>query len=169
MKSVYLNPFLKAVSYVLEQTISDKPVLEKPFLRPGNSFNTESVAIIIGVTGHLTGQVVLSIQEECARGIAAAMLMESEIAEFGEDAQSAIAELANMMIANATIGLSEAGYHCDITPPAIFTGRMMEVANQGKIPTLTIPLKLFGGKIELNLSLVESMQYAGSQKENALN
>ena len=167
MKSEYLNPFLKAISKMLEETISEKPVLEKPFLRPGYPYMTETVAIIVGVTGHLSGQVVLSIQEECARGIAAAMLMEDKIYELDEYAQSALAELANMIVANASIGLSDVGYHCDITPPSVFTGTKMEVTNQAKIPTLAIPLQLEKGRIEVNLSLIETRQNTIPQKENA--
>jgi chemotaxis protein CheX len=167
MKTEFLNPFLKAISIILEETVSEKPVLEKPFVRPIYPYTTETVAIIIGVTGHLTGQVVISIQEECARGIAAAMLMEGPVFELDENAQSALAELANMIVANASIGLSEAGYHCDITPPSVFTGKKMEVTNQAKIPTLAVPLKMNEGKIEMNLSLIESENLTNAQQESA--
>ncbi|HOC93990.1 MAG TPA: chemotaxis protein CheX [bacterium] len=156
MKAEYLNPFLKGISSILEEVAGERPALGRPFLRPGYPYSVDGVAIFIGVTGHLSGQVVICIQEACARGIAAAMLMEGSIAKLDEYAQSALAELVNMIVASATIGLAEAGYRTDITPPSVVTGEKIEISNQAKIPTLAIPLSIMNGKIEVNLSLVEA-------------
>jgi chemotaxis protein CheX len=170
MRAEFLNPFVTSLVRILEDVTDEKPMLDQqPFLRPGFHFTTETVAIIIGVTGHLSGQVILSISEDCARNIASIMLMESVIPELDEYAQSALAELTNMVVANATIGLCDAGYECDITPPTVITGRRMEIMCPKNIPTIAVPLKMKNGTIELNLSLVISKQYAVSHNEGNQN
>ncbi len=157
MKAAHLNPFINSTSKIIRDNTGAESEMGKPFLRPKYPYTTESVAIIIGVTGHLSGQVVISIEEECARALAAAMLMEPSLPEFDEYAQSALAELGNMIVANATIGLAEVGCICDITPPSLITGKRMEITNPPKIQTIAVPLVLEKGKIELNLSLIENV------------
>ena len=156
MKAEYINPFLKSVTRIIEETTSEKPVMGKVFLRDSYPYTTEEVAIFVGITGFLSGQLVISLPHQCACEIAAMMLMEEKVYELDEFAQSAIAEMGNMITANATIGLAEAGYDCNITPPSVITGKKMEISSPSKIRTVVIPLTLGGSKIEVNLSLIET-------------
>jgi chemotaxis protein CheX len=165
MKAEYLNPFIKSVTRIIEETTSEKPAMGKVFLRDGYPYTTKDVAIFVGITGYLSGQLVISLPMECALSIAAAMLMEEKIFELDEFAQSAIAEMANMITANATIGLSDAGYKCDITPPSVITGTKMEVSSPPKIRTVVIPLKIGVGDIEVNISLIETAVLVSDAKE----
>ena len=123
---------------------------------------------MVGITGVLTGQALLSLSEECAKGLAAKMLMEEALFEFDEYAQSALGELANMIAANATIGLSEAGYLCNITPPSVITGKQMEISCQEHIQTIVIPMECGAGGMELNLSMIETSQIAEAGKDRIL-
>lgn len=156
MKVEFLNPFLKSIVDILSSTISETPVKGKIFLREKYPYKTADVAIIVGITGKVSGQVVISLTLPCAKGIAATMLMEESIPELDEYAQSALAEMANMITANATIGLSEAGYTCDITPPSVITGQKLEVSCQEHIKTIVIPMELSFGSMEVNLSMTET-------------
>ena len=165
MKVEFLNPFVRSVAKNIEANLSERPKMERAFLRDENPFTTEQVAIVIGVTGHLAGQVVISMSEKCAVGIAALMMMEKGLSELNECAQSAIAEMGNMITANATIGLAEAGYKSDITPATVITGRKMEVSMPSCIRTVVIPLSVSSGNIEVNLSLIESAKLAIYFKE----
>lgn len=160
MKAEFLNPFVKSVIGIIGDTISETPVKGKIYLRDKYPYKTEDVAIIVGIAGKLSGQLVLSLNDECARSIAAVMLMEEQVADLDEFAQSALAEMANMITANATIGLSEAGYTCDITPPSVITGKQMEISCKDEIKTIVIPLELSMGKIDVNISLIEASGHA---------
>ncbi len=156
MRAEFLNPFVKSVIEILQSTVSETPTKGKIFLRDKYPYTTREVAIIVGITGNVTGQVVLSLSTDCAMKVAARMLMEESIYELDEYAQSALGEMANMLTANATIGLSEAGFNCDITPPSVITGSQIEISCQDIIKTIVIPLELSFGALDLNLSLIEA-------------
>lgn len=155
MKAEYLNPFVKSIISIIESTVGEAPQKGDIFLRKHYPFHAENIVILLGVTGQLKGQVALSMPIGCAKKIAAVMMMEEEISELDEYAQSALAELLNMIAANATIGLEEAGYVSDITPPAVVIGREIEISCAGDTPTIVIPMALSYGEIEANLSLVD--------------
>lgn len=155
MKVEFLNPFIKSIADIMTATVSETPTKGKIYLRDKYPYKTAEVAIIVGITGKLGGQLVISMTMECAMGIAAIMLMEESIDQLDEYAQSALAELANMITANATIGLSEAGYHCDITPPSVITGQGLEISCQERIKTIVIPMTISKGAMEVNLSMTE--------------
>ena len=67
--------------------------------------------------------------------------------------KSALCELKNIIVGTASTNLSEVGYRCNITPPLLLM--------DGKVPeflkhittTLTVPISIFSGKVELNLFL----------------
>jgi chemotaxis protein CheX len=158
MKADFLNPFIKSTSRVVEMIVSEKPEMERVVLRNKNSYTTEEVAIFIGINGMLSGQVVISMPAGCACGIAAAMLMEETVFVLNEFAQSALSELANMIIANATIGLAEAGYSCDITPPTIITGKKMDIALPPQFKTVVITFRISHGRFDVNLSIMETSE-----------
>ncbi len=158
MKAEFLNPFIKSIVSIIESTVGEAPSKGKIFLRDKYPYKTYDVAIIVGITGALTGQVVITMSVETAKGIAAVMLMEEKIFELDEFAQSALAEMSNMITANATIGLADAGYSTDITPPSVITGRQMEISCQEHIKTIVIPLDMSTGKLEVNLAVSESFK-----------
>ncbi len=152
----FLNPFVKSVHNVLSEVIYEKPGRDKLELKTKYPFLTSEVAIIVGFTGDIVGQVVISMDIDCARGIAAKMMMEEDIPELDEFAKSALGELANMISANATISLSEKGFVADITPPSVITGKKIAVSCPQNIKTLMVPLTVSSGRIELFLSLIEN-------------
>ena len=156
MRAVYLNPFIKSVIQIIENTLYESPEREQPFLRQKYPYVTKDVAIVVGVTGAVQGQVVMSMDRDCAKRIAARMIMEEDIEELDEYAQSALSEMANMITANATMGLADAGYPCDITPPSVIVGEQMEISCQPDIKTIVLPLKLTQGLMDVNLSMKES-------------
>ncbi|MFA6449902.1 MAG: chemotaxis protein CheX [bacterium] len=163
MKAEFLNPFIKSTAAIVEDIVSEKPAMDKIFLRNKYPYTTDEVAIFIGITGQLSGQVVISMPKASACGIAAAMLMEETVYELDEFAQSALAELANMIIANSTIGLSEAGVTCDITPPSVITGKKMEISLPAQIKTVVIPFRIEAGKFDVNLSIIETSEFVKVQ------
>jgi chemotaxis protein CheX len=73
--------------------------------------------------------------------------------------KATITELANMITAQAVTKLHDLGFKFDLTPPALFTGDNMEIANYLKVEALIVPMELGpggkDGKIEINVVIRE--------------
>lgn len=156
MKADYLNPFLNSIVQIVQSQLFESPQRGKIYLRTTYPYKVQQVALIVGITGSIQGQVVISMDRQTALGAAARMMMEDSLDDLDEYAQSALSEMANMITANATISLSDAGFSCDITPPSLVVGEDVEITPRETIKTIAIPLVLTMGSIEVNLSLEEA-------------
>lgn len=145
-----INPFVLSSFSVLRSLLNDTPAKGELSVRPGCS-TTHPVSVLCGVTGDVRGQVIFGMSLLTADRVAGAMLGAS-IMTFDDLAASAIAELANMISGNALILLSEQGYHCDISPPAIVRGSELAISTF-QIPAVVIPLAIAGGEIFLTVGL----------------
>ena len=150
MKAEHINLVLEATQSVLENMVGLKP--DKGALdAKDNHFFAEKVISYIGVTGELEGFIYFSMDEATAREVAGEMAG-MELEDFNEMARSAVGELANIIIGQATTNLSDQGHQCDITPPSITTGNNLDTSiDYGKF--LVIPLHTDLGIIQLNVSL----------------
>ena len=166
MKVDYLNPFLNSIVQIISSQILETPQRGKIFLRTKYPYKADRVTIIVGITGAIQGQVVLTMSRDTACALAARMIMEDEIPALDEYAQSALSEMANMITANATIALADAGFSCDVTPPSLIVGEDIEITPCDGISTIVIPLVLPQGSLEVNLSLQESPIRAASVSAN---
>ncbi|AMJ40822.1 chemotaxis protein CheX [Anaerotignum propionicum] len=99
---------------------------------------SSGVISIIGIIGDLTGNVFLSMEEECAKKIASYMMFGMEVVAFDELAQSAISELSNMLAANASISLSETGKKTDISTPTLMTGEFTVISSLPDVISLSM-------------------------------
>ena len=79
--------------------------IQKPGLKEAN-FGKGTWVIIIGVTGEMKGQVLLAMSEEDACNIASKMCM-MEVKEIDDFAASALSELGNMIMGNASTVFSD--------------------------------------------------------------
>lgn len=156
MKVEHLNPFLQAIAYVMEKVLGEKPARGQVYLQDRYVYKTDDVAIIVGITGALSGQVVLSFNKSTAARIAGQMTKKPATRDINIHQRSALSELSNMIAGHATVELSAAGFLCDITPPSLLVGTNIRVAVKEQIKTVVIPLKLSHGEVFINLSLMES-------------
>ena len=110
------------------------------------------MVILIGVTGEMRGQVVLSIDEKKACEIASRMMMGMPVPELDDMAISAISELGNMIMGNAATILSTKGIGIDITPPTLCRGAMK--ISQTYAKNICIPMSSDGSMVlELDIAL----------------
>ncbi|HOY62310.1 MAG: CheY-P phosphatase CheX [bacterium ADurb.Bin236] len=163
MKAVFLNPFVKSVFEILESVVYETPEKGDIFIRERYPCNMETVSAMVGITGKLTGQVTLTMSRKSAISIAAKMMMEDGLEELDECAQSALAEMANMVAANAAASLCDDGYECDITTPTVITGSNIEISFRPEVKTIVIPLTLSVGSIDVNISVAETSFIKGLQ------
>jgi len=117
----------------------------------GNHIETPGIVCIIGIIGDLKGNAIFAMHEDCAKKIASDMMGGMEIDEFDETAQSAIAELGNMLAANACTELSVVGMSVDVSTPTLMHGTFSVNANQEHITRATMMVGEFPFYIFISL------------------
>lgn len=146
----HINPFLMASSKILKEVCFIEPKVGKPFIREP-IFLDNTLLIIIGFTGKMKGQVMISFEKDIALDIASKMIM-MPITEMNEFAMSAISELGNMILGNTATIFSTQGIEIDITPPTIGTGTMSFSYTYTK--NICIPLVYEENKeIDINIAI----------------
>jgi Predicted inhibitor of MCP methylation, homolog of CheC len=149
MDDRYIEPFCNSVLNVLPQFgIAD--VAKVRVYERGRSFDTHGIIVVLGLIGDIRGNVIYSMTEQAASGIAA-LMMGMELPSFDEMAQSAVSELTNMLTANASIELAGSGITIDISTPTLMTGKFSATANCAKI--VTIEMTVSGQPFEINLAI----------------
>jgi len=122
----YLNPFIEASQNVIKDITGLDSKLEKVYLR-GNSFDGDEIIIIIGLTGALVGHVMLTLNVSTMDIIVKEMYA-GDANNLDEDLKrSAMAELANMIVGNASNLFYKRGMKVFITTPTIMTGKKIVV------------------------------------------
>lgn len=151
----YLNPFIEASQSLIKDIAGLDSTLQKVYLR-GNSFSGDEVIIIIGVTGALIGQVILTLNINTMDVLVKEMYAGDVDNLDGDLKKSAMAELANMIVGSASNLFYKKGLKMFITTPTILTGKKVVISN--KYPIICIPLEIEGnkGKVEINISAIDN-------------
>ncbi|MCL2169838.1 MAG: chemotaxis protein CheX [Defluviitaleaceae bacterium] len=121
MKVEYINPFLTGTQKTLSGLCGYEGKLGKAFMKTG-PYKPSDVAVIIGFSGDLKGEVVYSMSEECGIYLASKFMVGFDVNQMCEMAQSSIMELANMISGNAANALFSLELKVNITPPTYIRG-----------------------------------------------
>ncbi|WP_373232660.1 chemotaxis protein CheX [Cohnella sp.] len=149
MKAEYINPFLESARMVIEQMIQIRPSTGQLSVRD-IKFADRHVWIQIGITGHMTGDIVFGLSESVALRMISAMMGGYVITEIDELGRSAISELGNMISGNASTMLYNQGVIVDITPPKIMDSHF--TSGYGAKRAIAVPLIMDGiGEIEIQV------------------
>ena len=125
---------------------------KKRISRKTIEFSEESVAIMIGITGQMKGQVLMAFGYEQALQVASKMMMGMPVAELDSMATSAISELGNMIMGNAATIFSTKGIVIDITPPTVCRGAM--TITQSYAQNICVPIQSDDGlSLELDIAI----------------
>ena len=156
MKAEYINPFISASTEMIDQVTGLKTKMGKIYVKDV-PYRSESILVIIGITGGFHGSVVMSFSKEICCKIASAMMGCALITELDEIAKSAIGELCNMILGYTATLFSKEKIVVDITAPTILTGTNIELSIPNAI-VVCIPL-LFEdeSQIEINVSIAEDI------------
>ena len=119
-KATLINPFLESALGFLKQELNTEVKRGQLRLEASRSTSGE-VNVAIGVTGDAEGIVIYSMSERTAKAMASAMMGEP-VPVFDELAESAIAEMGNIITGQATIRFEECGYECKLSPPTLVSG-----------------------------------------------
>lgn len=153
MKAEYINPFVEASQSVIKMLLNTEVKLGKLHLR-NSPLSFDQVVIMIGVIGKIKGQVYFELSRDTAKKIASIMMGGMPVDELDEMSKSAVSEMGNMIMGNASTIFSNNNIGIDITPPALLTGEKFEISN--KVPNIVVPLELEGlGNISINIAAEE--------------
>jgi chemotaxis protein CheX len=150
MNIEYINPFIEASQTVLLQVAAIDAKLGKVFLKD-SPYHSDTIAIIVGLTGKMRGQVVFSMNTRVAMSIASCMMMGMPVNELDEISKSAISELTNMILGNTATILYNKGIGIEITPPSFIMGDNLQISTN-KMKTVCIPLYL-GDERQLDIDI----------------
>jgi len=147
----YVNPFLEAASAVFKSILSVD-------LRRGKLVIKESpvpamdIAIIIGITGGVTGEVVYSMEFNMVKKIADILAPGLSEDQIKQEYKDIIGELANMITGNAMNLFASTGKQIDITTPTVVEGRDFTIT---MIKQTTLGINLYSpmGQLEMNIAL----------------
>ena len=117
----------------------------------GNHIETPGVVCIIGLVGDLKGNVIFAMRADCAKKIASDMMGGMDVDDFDETAQSAIAELGNMLAATACTELSGLGMTVDVSTPTLMHGTFSVSASQDHVVKITMLVDAFPFYIYVSL------------------
>lgn len=147
-----IAPFVEAAAKVIMQECSE--VVGKGQLHRVRSPQTSNdVSAMIAVTGGVAGLVIYSMSQATAMGFASRMIGEP-VTELHELAQSAIAELANMITGQASIKLEASGFPTDMSPPVLLLGHGSSIATFN-LTRLVVPLVVSFGEFAIDIAIRE--------------
>lgn len=144
----YINPFLTAAANVFETMIEVPFSLGKPTLKTDRE-PTYDISSIIGLSGDVTGCVVINLSEEIALQLASGLLGET-MTELDDDCTDAIGEIANMVAGNAKTDFPSGG--SSISVPSVVIGKH-RVAYPKGVPIISIPCRTDKGGLVIDLAL----------------
>ena len=148
MDPKYIQPFVVAVKKVFDTMINVPFSLGRPVLKNGNEVPHE-ISGIIGLSGNVTGCVVISLSNAVAFQLVSALLGE-EVNEMNEDCTDAIGEIANMIAGNAKTDFPGDGNN--ISVPSVVFGRH-KVTYPSGIPIISIPCRTEKGDLIIEVAL----------------
>ncbi len=146
----FINAAIEVLSELLKKTPShgDVKTFEKVI-------SSQGMAVIIGITGTLSGRMILDLSPQTAHKISEIILQERLKTEDVELIESAVNELGNMITGRAVSILNEIGHSLIITPPTMFKGDKLKIVDKNPV-MLVVPIDTIIGNITLNLSVTAS-------------
>jgi chemotaxis protein CheX len=147
-----VEPIVEGASLVLQKECGGT-VRRGDAHRVRSPQTTSDYCALVAITGSVSGLVAYSMSETMAREIAGRLIGEP-VAEMDALAQSAIAELANMITGQAGICLERNGFPSDMSPPILLVGHGSAIATFNLTRTV-VPLVLSFGELHIDIALRE--------------
>ncbi|QUL99181.1 MAG: chemotaxis protein CheX [Candidatus Fermentithermobacillus carboniphilus] len=149
-----VNPFLQGAVEFFKSELNT--CIDRGKLRLEASRATpQQVNIIVAVTGDAEGLVLYSMTERTAKNIASTMTG-SPVPVFDELAESALAEMGNIITGQAAAGLEKMGFTCRISPPALVYGEGTIISTVD-IKRLVVPIRIESlGDLDISIALRKS-------------
>jgi chemotaxis protein CheX len=147
-----IGPFVEAAARVIQQECGEQ-VGRGQLHRVRSPQTSNDISALIAITGGVAGLVIYSMSEATALGFASKMIGE-QVEELDALAQSAIAELANMITGQAGIALESNGFPSDMSPPVLLLGKGSSIATLN-LTRLVVPLVVTFGEFVIDIAVKE--------------
>lgn len=152
MKAEIINPFIEATLDVVRNFAQIELTKDKLEL-VSSPFEVNSVAGIIGLTGSLEGNFIISMPEISAQKLAS-KIIGYELEKGNELVTSCVGEIANQIGGKFIRNLPQ-DHHVYITPPQVVIGIGMKVSSKSPIFSIAFINPLIG-VLKLNVTCQES-------------
>lgn len=129
MNVVVLNKLIAAADSVSQMMLNIELRAGRPQLMD-KAVAEESICILVGTTGELRGQVVISCNQDVALRAANRMMQGMGSGQWDELAQSALQEFGNMTMGTFSTLLSQEEINIDITPPTMIQGEGITLSGE---------------------------------------
>lgn len=144
------SPFVESVFHILGQIGLANVQRGKLGLRE-NLRTSMNVSAVIGLSNMVRGNVVYTMSQDTANKLAS-LMMGMPVEQFDEIAQSAIAELANMIVSNTVTLFEKQKIVVEVSPPTLVVGENI-MASISQVQTLVVEVITEAGLIEVNIGL----------------
>jgi chemotaxis protein CheX len=149
MDATYIVPFVKAVENVFATMVQIQVKVGKPTLTQTNKPQYD-VSGIIGMSGDVTGAVVLSLPVETSERLVA-LFTGMDLSHEHEDFADAIGELVNMVAGNAKADFVDR--KVNISCPSVVIGSGHRVFQQKQQPIIEIPCDCECGQFVVEVAM----------------
>ncbi len=151
MNAKHINAICRATEYIFVNHFGVEVKPLKPRVQQ-NAVPSNQVAVILGVNGHINGQIICAIDVQTAKNIVGVMMGGMTIEELDDMGWSAIQEFGNWVAGTTATELSKEDVMIDVTPPMINEG----TSNFRSTKTfITVPLETKIGLIDVHISVKE--------------
>ncbi|MGE5597525.1 MAG: chemotaxis protein CheX [Hyphomicrobiales bacterium] len=150
----FVTPFVEAAAHVVQQECGETVTRGKLY-RVRSPQTSNDVSILIAITGKVAGLVVYSMSQATGAGFASRMIGEPVAGLEDPMAQSALAELANIITGQAGIALERNGYPSDMSPPVLLLGHGSSIATFN-LTRLVVPLVCSFGEFSIDIAIKEA-------------
>ncbi len=154
MKVEHANIFVLSAVHVFRKEL-DIHMSRESLSRKESPVPSLPISIVLGITGSMRGQVVYSMDLSFADEITKKMIPNKLPTERKRWINSAVGEIGNMVTGQASIKLAGQDQRIHLTPPAVFTGRDLQV-DFLEVPTVCLRLLSEMGILEINIGLLDS-------------
>ncbi len=166
MDAGYITPFVKSIQNVFSTMLQLPVTVNDPAIKTGNS-PSHDVSGIIGMSGDVTGSVVLSFKMETADAVVALFCgerLERDSADFAD----AIGELVNMVCGGAKAMFNDKK-RVSISCPSVIVGSDHGVSLPSDIPCVLIPCTTDCGEFVIEVAIRETTPSSEASEQAAAN
>lgn len=144
----YINPFLTSIRDVFDTMLNIPFSIGKPHVK-SDGVPLHDISGIIGLSGNVTGTVVISLSKQVALGLSSA-LAGIEISEVNDECTDAVGEIANMIAGGAKKEFP--GDNNSISIPSVVIGKH-KVSYPGGLPIICIPCETSLGRMSVDVAI----------------
>lgn len=145
----YINPFIESIDSVFEMMLDLHPKRNGIKLGAGDGKNS-ALTSLVGISGAVTGVVVLRFPELTARHVASRMLG-SDIHEINAEVVDAVSELVNMVAGSAK---AKFAYDppLELGLPTVVEGREYKIKHPSRSVWLEVPFDSEAGSFTMEVT-----------------